>query len=125
LFSSILFFCFKDWIFMCVVLFCCGNETYSFIQKKKDWIFMWILCFGLWVFLFSMGLLNRGSFRLWVLVFMRCNWKKEFSFHVSIVERSKHYLFCYKGLSIEAECSFLNAVKSKHIRRERQKKNKK
>jgi hypothetical protein len=28
------------------------------------------------VFLFSLVLLQRGSFRLWVLVFMKCNWKK-------------------------------------------------
>jgi hypothetical protein len=38
--------------------------------------------FGLWVFLFSLVLLQRESFRFWVLVFTRCNWKNEFSFHV-------------------------------------------
>jgi hypothetical protein len=33
--------------------------------------------FGLWVFLFSLGLLKRGGFRLWVFEFMRSSWKKE------------------------------------------------
>jgi hypothetical protein len=64
----------------------------------------------------------RGEVLEWVLVFMRCNWKKEFSFHVSTVERSKHYLFCYKGFSIEAECSINSNILGERGRKKKKKK---
>jgi hypothetical protein len=67
--------CEHRFLFFVVERDCSFCVFFSFALKIG---FLWgFVVFGLWVFLFSLGLLQRRRFRLWVFAFIRSSWKKE------------------------------------------------
>jgi hypothetical protein len=67
----------KGWLATPILVECASSFcVFIFFALKIG--FLWgFLVFGLWVFLFSLGLLQKIRFRLWAFAFMKSSRKKE------------------------------------------------